>query len=715
MRRCILIALLTLVGPAGALAQSLPTEQLANARRLFDSLNYEQATAALDQVVAGAPAPPIKDAAAAGLFATAYELRGRARFFLGDEEGARSDFRALLKIAPGHRLPQVSAKVKAVFEEVARSTVGTLLLTLTPPDQDLELDGVPIDYEGGPIAVLAGTHAISARRSGCRPASREVTVAAGATQEVSLALERVSAALQLVTVPPGVEVVVDGVPRGRTAAGPLRAAFADVPATLGVSPDAVSRPFVLDDLPLGTHAVQFRLACHTAVERQVTIDRFDDYRIDPVQLARAVASVSVESATGAAMVHLDGEARGAAPLVLDDVCEGSHVVELRAPWGRYVERVNAHTGDRIAVRGAVRPAVAVLAVNGLPEGYRGPDLRVAIERALGGTRSVSFFAPSAEKVHAALKAEALAPGWLAFDRARRPMSAAASAISGAGRLELARRLARSLEVQGLAEATLRPGGDRNQFLLTVLSSESAQPDVLELTLENAASVNAAVVRLDAMPAFYRPSVGVSVADVLDLPGPVVIGVEGGGGPGRGGLAVGDTIVKVDGQAVADARGLAAALGARQAGQKLVVEARDRAGAAKRAELSVSMVPRLLAIADETWTFNSLVPALRAMLTVGGQANDPAVRLHLAAALMHVGNWADARTELGRVSLPPGPGVSNGTVQYLLGLCHEALGEPAEAERAFRAAASDAESLLTEDGPGIRELVERKLGRPSGGV
>lgn len=54
-------------------------------------------------------------------------------------------------------------------------------------------------------------------------------------------------------------------------------------------------------------------------------------------------------------------------------------------------------------------------------------------------------------------------------------------------------------------------------------------------------------------------------------------------------------------------------------------------------------------------------------------------------------------------------MSNGTVQYLLGLCLEALGQVAEATKAWRAAATDTESLLTEDGPTIKELVDRKLG------
>lgn len=697
---------LLLATAAAVRAQQSPAEQLGEAKRLFDTLNYEQAATALDRLVAGMPAPPIRDLALVRVFANAYELRARARFFLGDVDGAKSDFRALVRIAPGYEISQVSAKVKAVYDEVVKTSLGRIVLNLTPADAELEIDGVPFAAVAGPIPVSVGSHTIAARRSGCRPASQSISVAAGASQEVVLVLERVSASLQFVTVPPGAEIVVDGAGRGRTEAGALPPSYADWPGKLGLAAEAFSKPFTLDDLPLGTHVIEFQLPCHTPVERRVVVEKLDDYRLDPVRLQKAVASVYVDSPTAGVTVLLDGEPRGPAPLSLDDVCEGGHVVEMRSPSGRYLQRIAAKTGDKLTVQGTIKPAVALLAVNGLPEGYRGPDLRLGIERALSGARSLTFFAPPAEKVQQALKTESLSSGWLAFDRSRRPMGTAASAITDGARLELARRLGTVLEVQGLAEATVRPGGDRNEYLLTILSADSAQPDVLEITLENPPSINAAILRLDAAPAFYRPSVGLSVADVLDVPGAVVIGVDG--GAGRAALSPGDVIVQAGGKPVPDAAAFGATLAARQANEKLAVEARDRAGAVRRAELNVSMAPRLLAMSDQTWMFNSLVLSLRSRLVgAGGQADD-VIRLNLAVALMRVGNWADARAELGRVTLPPGPGVSNGTVQYLLGLCHEALGQPADADRAWRAAATDAESLLTEDGPAIKDLAERKL-------
>jgi hypothetical protein len=60
-----------------------------------------------------------------------------------------------------------------------------------------------------------------------------------------------------------------------------------------------------------------------------------------------------------------------------------------------------------------------------------------------------------------------------------------------------------------------------------------------------------------------------------------------------------------------------------------------------------------------------------------------------------------------VKLPEGPGVGNGTVQYLLGLAADNLGNRAEAEAAYKAAAQS-ESWFTEDGPPVKEMAEGKV-------
>jgi hypothetical protein len=63
--------------------------------------------------------------------------------------------------------------------------------------------------------------------------------------------------------------------------------------------------------------------------------------------------------------------------------------------------------------------------------------------------------------------------------------------------------------------------------------------------------------------------------------------------------------------------------------------------------------------------------------------------------------------LQRVKLNDGPGVAAGTVQYLLGLAAERMGNLAEAEAAWRTAAATT-ALETEDGLPVKDLAEARL-------
>ena len=128
---------------------------------------------------------------------------------------------------------------------------------------------------------------------------------------------------------------------------------------------------------------------------------------------------------------------------------------------------------------------------------------------------------------------------------------------------------------------------------------------------------------------------------------------------------------------------------------------------------MAVEPCLVAMNDQSLAFNALALAFtfRAATAQGSPAETMVARLNLGVVLMRLGNWARALAEIERVTLPPGTGVSHGTVQYLRGLCLEALGRAGEAEHALQAAAAS-ESLLTEDGPPVRELAGRKPAEPA---
>src|SRR4051795_7409816 len=89
-----------LLAPRPAAAQDAPTArgeaELAEARQLFDALDYEHAVPAFDRAVATLEPLAAQQITARPSLATAYELRGRARFGLGDKDGAVGDFKSLL-------------------------------------------------------------------------------------------------------------------------------------------------------------------------------------------------------------------------------------------------------------------------------------------------------------------------------------------------------------------------------------------------------------------------------------------------------------------------------------------------------------------------------------------------------------------------------------------------------------------------------------------
>ena len=76
--------------------------QMAEARRHFDALEYEQAVPALDRAVAILTTRRNNDNQK--ILSDAYEMRARSRYGLGDQNGAHDDFVALLKADPAHTL-----------------------------------------------------------------------------------------------------------------------------------------------------------------------------------------------------------------------------------------------------------------------------------------------------------------------------------------------------------------------------------------------------------------------------------------------------------------------------------------------------------------------------------------------------------------------------------------------------------------------------------
>ena len=465
------------------------------------------------------------------------------------------------------------------------------------------------------------------------------------------------------------------------------------------------KKLVLSD---GTHERELHLVGRIVVGRDpaceishddALLDTPNDYTVGPVALQSATARIAITANEPGAQVFVDGKDRGGAPVTVPDLCEGDHLVELRSRFGSYSRRVPLRAGSDLSVEAILKPAFALISASGGAAGAPQQDVRLIVERAFAASQTVTLFAPPADDADKVLKANQLSADWLATDASGRPVGASAQ-IAGPLRKDASLKLAEAFRTQGVGSVTMV---GPSKVVIALLGAGSSTPDVIEVALDNPASIASAVSRLDAALSVSRPALGVQLVDVADV-GVVVTAVDAAAG---GGVQVGDVVKQAGGKPAAAAAAILDLVAARNPGDMLALDLVGATGATK-ADVQVRPVPRLIGLSENGLLANRILLDLRSRLAA---ATDPyqqsVIRLNMAVAMARVEDWAGALEELQRVKLPEQTGVGNGTVQYLVGLAAESLGDRAAAETAFKAAAAS-NSQLTETGPAVKELAEGKL-------
>jgi hypothetical protein len=704
----VLVAVSSAAGHGQAVPQepavSAPEAVLVQARLAFDAGSHETARELLDALIAGIGAD-VSAPAQRRLLASSYELRALTRLNLRDVDGARSDLRAMLLVSPSSLLPpEALARAGTLFDEVRAATVGDVTLTVTPLDASITLDGVPMAEVPPVLVMVGGTHTVSATRKGYRGATQTFTVVPGTpVQPIALVLDREFSTLTFSTAPAGIEVIVDGVSRGRTVGG-----------ARGTNGDEVSMPFTLDELLPGRHRLELRRDCFVGIGRDVDVKRPDDLALDVIRLTPAVGTVSVTSDTPGATIYLDGAPRGTAPGVVAGICEGPHLLEVKTQGGRDMSRLDVKTGQKVAFAARIRPSFAIVSA---PAG--GGDVGLATEAAFEGARSVMLFAPPAERISELSSAHDVPGDWLAFDQLRRPLGGAA-AIETAIRQRASAGMAEALGAQGLAAVLRDPASESGDLLLTLLAPGSARPDVMPWRIDSPVSVRQVVERVDAMPAVMRTALGLTTIDVLDVTGAVVTAVEPGLPAAAAGVQAGEVVTSAGGTPVTSAAQLASIIDKLPSGQPAVIGVTDRAGQGRRVDVVPLRLPRVVLL-DRTLPTNVLAVQLASQVaSAGAPLEEVALRLNLAAAFMRLEHWPGARSELDRVVAMAGRGALasvvvdavTGTAEYLRALCAEAAGDIAAAERAWAAVAASRGVLLAEGGPPISALAARQGQKPA---
>ena len=448
------------------------------------------------------------------------------------------------------------------------------------------------------------------------------------------------------------------------------------------------------NLPPGHHRLRIVRDCFTTYDVPFNIPEPPvDTDVGTIELQPAVATAVIEMAARDAVVYVDGERRGAATKPVGGICAGPHVIEVRSPRGRFIDRREWRAGDNVTLRAELRKAFILIDTAG-GTGTLDWELARQVEGAVSDARRVLVFAPL--------------EGDLAAARGAASQSPADLVLTVAERRALAETWAGRLDAQGVAwVASSDEGG--GALGLYLLAAGSGTPDVVSLAFADLASRAAAIRVLSvAPPPIVRASIEASLVDVAGVTGAAIVRVVPGGTSEGVGLAVGEVIVAVDDVAVTSAAEVGRALERAGPGRALRLTVASAKGARTILVPTAEMLDAI-SCSDRSLLSNTLLLDMQdALASAGTPLAQAAARLSLAVAHIRLANWDLALRELDQVALPDGPGVSAGTVAYLTGLCLTEVSRLSDAQAAFRRAAADTGSRLFIGGPLVAPLAQQRL-------
>jgi tetratricopeptide (TPR) repeat protein len=682
----------------------------------FDGPQQSRSIVVFDTVIARLEAVGSRSLPVRGrdILAQAYEYRGRAYFGIGLSEKTAENFRQLIQLRPDYALSKerVSPKIVELFDSLKRTLVGYLAVSSDPAGAQVTLvsaSGLRSDLpltDFFPIEVLAGEYSVEVARPGYRTETRAVSIAAEATETLAVPLARVLASAFFVVEPQGVEIWVDGELRA-TSAGNLAPEFHDAALAHGLDPNRAAARVEITNLSLGSHALELRRRCYATEKRTINTPQPEDYVFDPIRLEDSLGSLKLTSDPPGARILVNGEARGVTPAEIPGICSGKVRIEVKHAAGKYIKDLLLEKDEAVSLDCPIRPTLAFLGVEATGSaGVRYlADADEKIQANLARLASLNFIAAPREAVDRMLEQERLTRQGL---------------LPGSGTdpdlvRKVTDRMATALEVQGFLLAVLTEERLRPTARLHLLAAGNTTADSADIAFGEGPAYAPLLERLDAVFASERPWSGLVTVDTLLHDGVPVLRVVPASPAAQAGVRSGDLISGADGQPVKRTTDLMAAVAAKKAGERLVLQLRGGApGSQPRdVELTLGTSAREVPLFDPQLVYNKVMMDLRSVVE-GYPGSEAAAYawLNLAICAMHFADYAGAHEYLqkAKAELPLQPGLSRGTALYYLGLTLDKLGYRPQAVEAYRAAAEAKDAtLIDNDGPAVATLAARRAG------
>lgn len=166
-----------------------------------------------------------------------------------------------------------------------------VIFNLDPQQAAVDVGGLSFNI-GDNFLLLPGRHQVSAEADGYHALSTEIEVGREKTQEVELTLEPLPGKLQVASQLDGIEVLIDGEVAG-------------------------AAPGLIEDIPRGSHIVEFRKYRYFPLKQEMQIEGLGRTQSVDIALEPAWGRMQVESAPPGAEVLIDGRPAGTTPLTAE--------------------------------------------------------------------------------------------------------------------------------------------------------------------------------------------------------------------------------------------------------------------------------------------------------------------------------------------------------------------------------------------------------------
>jgi hypothetical protein len=192
-----------------------------------------------------------------------------------------------------------------------------------------------------PVQVLEGAHAIKIQREGYVPVDLSPTLAPLEEVDLSPDWKRLLVALNIQSTPPGADVTLDGLKRGKT-------------------------PITLRDVPTGDHELQVALADHEPVTQQVALAAKPKPVV--VTLERSQGTVLISSTPPGATVRIAGRQHGVTPTTIRTPVGNVTVSLDKALYRSASKDVRIQRGENTPIILALEAQEAILTITSTPPG-----------------------------------------------------------------------------------------------------------------------------------------------------------------------------------------------------------------------------------------------------------------------------------------------------------------------------------------------------------